>query len=110
MWWGLRARPPSIDDRLQIVHVDEAAAINISIRIITAPSLKNSKQVMDGDEAVAVDVRADRTLATDGVAAVVDPAAIDLIRIVPAHHRIRQRGAAVVIAVDPAARAASGVV
>ena len=60
MWWGLRARPPSIDDRLQIVHVDEAAAINISIRIITVPGLKNSKQVMDGDEAVTADIRAVR--------------------------------------------------
>ena len=54
LWWGLRARPPSIDDRLQIVHVDEAAAINICIRIITAPSLKNSKQVMDGVQRCAM--------------------------------------------------------
>ena len=89
----LRAGAPVGDDRLQIVHVDEAAAINICIRIITAPSLKNSKQVMDGNKAVAVDVRADRALATDGVAAVVGPVAKDLIRIVAAYQRVSQCGA-----------------
>ena len=101
---GLLAGTPSIDDRRQIVHADEAVAINIRIRIITAPSLKNSKQVMDGDEAVAVDVRA-RTLVTGGVAAVVCPTIdwVDLIRSIPAHHRIRQCGAAAGGTVDPAA-------
>ena len=116
MRWGLRAGPPSIDDRRQIVHTDDSVAINIRIRIITAPSLKNSKQVMDGNKAVAADVRAVRRAHIgNSVATVVDPAAIDLIRIVPAHHRIRQRGAAVVSAADPAAvaevtAAAGGVV
>ena len=45
---GLRAGAPGGDDRLQIVPADDAVAINISIRIITVPGLKNSKQVMDG--------------------------------------------------------------
>ncbi len=60
LWGGgeLLTRSPSIDDRRQIVHTDDSVAINIRIRIITAPSLKNSKQVMDGNKAVAVDVRA----------------------------------------------------
>ncbi len=62
LWGGgeLLTRSPSIDDRRQIVHADDAVAINISIRIITVPGLKNSKQVMDGDEAVTADIRAVR--------------------------------------------------
>ncbi len=56
----LLAGTPRTNDRRQIVHADDAVAINIRIRIITVPGLKNSKQVMDGDEAVTADIRAVR--------------------------------------------------
>ena len=105
----LLARTPGADHDDQVAGANSAITINIRIRIIAAPGRNNCKQVIDASHSVAVDVRAvRRTLVTDGVAAVVDPAAIDLIRIVPAHHRIRQRGVAV--AVDPAAVVGGGVV
>ncbi len=101
----LLARSPSTDHGEQVVGANNAITINIRIRIIAAPGRNNCKQVIDANHSVAVDVWAVWwTLVTDGVAAVVCPSIgwVDLVGIVPAHHRIGQCGAAVP-AVDPAA-------
>ena len=92
---GLLARPPRSQNGEQVENTDKAIAIYIRIWIVAAPCRNNCKHIVPVNERIAVGIRADRALVTDSVAAVVDPAAIVLIRIVPAHHRIRQRGAAV---------------
>jgi len=112
-WWELLAGAPRTNDRKKIVDANSAITINICIRIIAAPGRNNRKHVIDANHPVAVDIRAGWwALVTDGVAALVFPPIdwVDLIGIVPTHHRIRQRGVAVVIVGDPAAVVVGGVV
>ena len=109
-WWGLFARSPRTNDRKKIVGANSAITINISIRISAAPRHNNSKHVIHVYKAVTVGIRTVWwSLVTDGVVAVVYPIANNLIRGVPAHHRIRQRGAAPGT-IDPAAIEAGGMV